>query len=116
MTSEPTQIHKGLTDERFAFEVVRNLGDSVRTVSEDIRALRDKTDVVLEKVVGIEAHSIVERLAKLETKLERIEMENLKAKGLKEAASWFFQSPTIMWLAGLAVALYVWLSSQLTAK
>lgn len=111
-----TEIRDHLSDERFAFEVVRNLGDSVRTVSEDVRALREKTDAVLEKVVSIEAHSMVERLAKLETKMERLETENLKAKGLKEAASWFFQSPTIMWLAGLAVALYVWISSQLAAK
>lgn len=111
-----TQTHGGLSDERFAFEVVRNLGDSVRTMSEDIRALNVKTDNVLEKVVAIDAHSLVERLAKVEAKIERIETENLKAKGLKEAAGWFFSSPAILWVAALAVALVAWINSHLPAK
>lgn len=112
----PTEIRRGLSDERFAFEVIRNLGDSLRAVSEDVKRLRGKTDEVLEKVVAIEAHSMVERITKLETKMERLETEALKSRGLKEAASWFFQSPLIMWLAGLLVALYVWVSNNMPAS
>lgn len=110
--AEPTMIEKGLSDERFAFEVIRNLGDSIRALNADFQAVDSKLDEVLERVLSIEAHSMVERLARLETKIEAMEREQLKAKGLKEAASWFFQSPMIMWLAGLAVAIYVWITNH----
>lgn len=112
----PTEIKRGLSDERFAFEVIRNLGDSLRAVSEDVKRLRGKTDEVLEKVVAIEAHSMVDRIAKLEAKMERFETEALKSKGLKEAANWFFQSPLIMWIVTLLFGLYIWISNLTSAN
>lgn len=103
---------QGLSDQQFAFEVVRNLGDSVRVLNDSVKELRAETKEILEKVVAIEAHSMVERIVKLEAQIEVLRIESLKSKGVKEAASWFFQSPVVMWFAGLAVAIYVWATTQ----
>lgn len=107
-TPHATEINRGLSDERFAYEVVRSLGDSIRSLNLNVTALQTSNKEILEKVSIMEAQGLLERLAKLELRLDVIERDELKAKGVKDAISWFFQSPFVMWLMGILVAIYVW--------
>lgn len=111
--AEPTEIMHGLSDQRFAYEVIRNLGDSIRALTANVNGLQTSNREILEKVSTMEAQGLLERIAKLELKLETMEKQELKSEGLREALSWFFKSPLIIWLAGLAFAVWSLLKADI---
>lgn len=99
-------------DTRFQFEVIKNLGESVRALADRIQQQSDHMHEALLRLERIEAKETAEVVARLEKRLAVLEADKHKRDGAQGVLAGIFKSPVLAWIMGAIGVIIVYFEGK----
>lgn len=99
-------------DIRFQFEIIKNLGESVRQQTKALGDLHAQQTEILIRLERIEANKINEQVAAIQAKVEVLEADRLRRDGASGVIQALLRSPVVGWVVAALGGIYYMLKDS----